>query len=304
LFRPAALAGLPALVPAERVTAATVLFSAVSNLSWVVGPAIAGTTLLVATPKELMLANGITFAVSAAVISRLPLDRPHAEAASPGAELPPRRSLVKEAFQGGRAVAGLFDIRVVMIATTGAMFFGGVFNVGELLFADEALGVGQAGYSALVAVYGLGFFAGSLSGAGGGETPTLTRRYVLGLVVTGVGSLGTALAPAFAFALVTFTVGGCGNGLFAAYERLLIQRRVPGELHGRAFALEDTMVSWALAAAFLFAGGAASLLGARGLIFATATGELIVAAVALVALRSWMLRADGRVTASLYRSRP
>ena len=94
------------------------------------------------------------------------------------------------------------------------------------------------------------------------------------------------------------------NGLFAAYERLLIQRRVPGELHGRAFALEDTMVSWALAAAFLLAGGAASLLGARGLIFATATGELIVAAVALVALRSWMLRADGRVTASLYRSRP
>jgi MFS family permease len=287
LFRPAALAGLPALVAERRLPAATALFSAVSNLSWVVGPAIAGAVLIATDPRDLMLANGVTFLISAVVLARIPLDRPAPQLPAPE-DVPPRRSLIIEAVHGGRAVAGMVDIRVVMLATTGAMFFGGVFNVGELIFASDALGVGGTGYSALVAVYGLGFLVGSLSGSAGGEPPRLTRRYVQGLALTGLGSLCTALAPTLAIALGSFALGGFGNGLFAAYERLLIQRRVPGELHGRAFALEDTMVSWALASAFLIAGGVAALLGARGLMFATATGELIVAALAFVALRQRM----------------
>jgi MFS family permease len=298
LFRPAALAGLPALVSEQRVAAATSLFSAVSNLSWVVGPGIAAGALLIASPKELMFANGVTFVLSAVVLSRLPLDKPTV-VESPGEELPPRTSLVMEALQGGRAVAGMVDIRVVMLATTGAMFFGGVFNVGELLFASEVLDAGEAGYSILVAVYGLGFFVGSLSGAAGGEPPRLTRRYVQGLILTGVGSLCTALAPTLALALVAFLIGGFGNGVFAAHERLLIQRRVPGELHARAFALEDSLVSWALAAAFLLAGAAAALLGPRGLMFATATGEIIVAACAYVALRERMGRGEQRLARSV-----
>ena len=284
LFKPAALAGLPALVAPERVTAATSLYSAVANLSWVVGPAIAAVTLLIASPQEVMLVNGLTFAVSGLILTRLPLDK-----APPADEEPSARtSLLREALRGGRTIMGIADVRIVAFATTGAMFFGGVFNVGELLFASNALGVGESGYSILVAIYGLGFVTGALAGSTGGETHRLRRRYVQGLALTAIGSLSTAIAPTLGIALATFAIGGFGNGLFAVYERLLFQRRVPEEMHGRAFALEDTMVSWALAAAFLLGGAAATMLGARGLLLATGAGEVVVALLALFALRGGM----------------
>jgi dTMP kinase len=248
---------------------------------------------LVASPQEVMLVNGLTFAASGLILTRLPLDKaPPAD----GEEVK-RTSLLREAFRGGRAVAQIEDVRIVALATTGAMFFGGVFNVGELLFASNALGVGESGYSILVAVYGLGFVAGSLAGSTGGETHRLRRRYVQGLALTGVGSLTTAVAPTLWIALATFALGGFGNGLFAVYERLLFQRRVPEEMHGRAFALEDTMVSWSIAAAFILAGAAATMLGARGLMLATGTGELVVAVLAFLALRRGMALPNRRLAA-------
>ena len=292
LFKPAALAGLPALVAPERVTAATSLYSAAANLSWAVGPAIAALTLLIASPQEVMLVNGMTFAVSGLILTRLPLDK-----APSAKEEVKQTSLLREALRGGRAVAGIVDVRIVIVATTAAMFFGGVFNVGELLFASNALGVGQSGYSILVALYGFGFLAGSLAGSSGGETFRLRRRYVQGLALTGLGSLSTAVAPTLLIALATFALGGFGNGLFAVYERLLFQRQVPEEMHGRAFALEDTMVSWSIAAAFLLAGAAATMLGARGLMLATGTGELVVAVLAFLALRSGMALPNRRLAA-------
>lgn len=286
LFKPAALAGLPALVAARQVPVATSLFSALSNLSWVVGPAVAAATLLIASPNEVMLVNGATFAISAVVLTRIPLDGRPSRPIPAGVVMRP--SLLREAIEGARAVAGVFDVWVVMLATSAAMFFGGVFNVVELLFATEELGAGESGYSVLVAVYGLGFLAGSLVGSAGGAPPRLRRRYVQGLALTGVGSLLTGLAPELVFALATFAIGGFGNGLFAVHERLLIQERVPDGFHARAFALSDTMVSWALAAAFLSAGAAASVLGPRDLLLALAAGEVVIAVIALVLLRPGM----------------
>jgi hypothetical protein len=85
---------------------------------------------------------------------------------------------------------------------------------------------------------------------------------------------------------VAFGLGGIGNGVVVVHERLLIQSRVPTEIQGRAFSLLDALVSWGFAVAFISAGVAASPLGPRGLLLATAIGEVMVTIGAFVAIGS------------------
>ena len=93
------------------------------------------------------------------------------------------------------------------------MLSGGVFNVVELPFAEDTLDAGESGYSALVAALGLGFLAGSLTGASGGAASLLKRRFVQGILLTGVAGLLTAASPGLDTALLAFALGGFGNGL-------------------------------------------------------------------------------------------
>lgn len=102
-----------------------------------------------------------------------------------------------------------------------------MLNVGELLLAEGELGAGASGFSVLVAVFGLGFIASSLTGSRGGTLARQKRTYLFGLLAVGVGLVASGLAPVYAVALATFALTGLGNGLVLVHERLLLQHTVP-----------------------------------------------------------------------------
>jgi MFS family permease len=197
----------------------------------------------------------------------------------------------------------------VLLASAAALFFGGVFNVAELLLASRVLGGGDTGYSILVGIYGAGFIAGSLSGAKGGETGRLRQWYLAGLLLMALGFGVSGLAPNIAFAAGTFVVAGLGNGMMLVYERLLIQKLVPDTVAGRVFGLKDALTAWAFALAFLSGPGIVAMLGTRGTLLLVGAGGLVVWAVALgVVLRqvagSRQTGAAGRAIADAPFSRP
>lgn len=280
LFTPAALAALPSLVDRRRLPAATSLYGAIADLGFTLGPALAAVVLLVGGPETIMLVNGATFAVSAAVLRLLPFGQAPERGVTTG-----RASLVSDARAGARAVRGLSGLPTLLIASSVAMFFAGSFNVGELLFAKNELGTGDPGFSLLVALFGVGFAAGSLTGARGGALPYLKRRYLDGLLVMGAGFLASGFAPGVAVAMATFLIAGFGNGLVIVYERLLIQATVPDALAGRVFGLKDALTAWAFGLAFLAAAALIDLIGVRGAIVFAGAGGLVAWAVAAVLLR-------------------
>ena len=98
----------------------------------------------------------------------------------------------------------------------------------ELPFAEDELGAGDSGYSALVAVLGVGFLAGSLAGAGGGAARCSSAASSRACSSPVSAGLFTAASPGLAIALLAFALGGFGNGLFVTYQRLLIQSRGAG----------------------------------------------------------------------------
>jgi hypothetical protein len=280
LFTPASLAGLPSLVEEHRVPAATSLYGAIADLGFTVGPAVAAVVLLFTGAEELLLANGITFAISAVILARLPFGAVTAEARA-GRVVP---SLLRDAWAGLKAVAGMRGVRVVLAGSAAALFFGGLFNVGELLFARDELGTNNAGYSALVAMFGLGFIVGSLTGSGGGSQELLRRRFLFGAFLMGLGFLLTGLAPTFVVGLFTFAVAGIGNGMLLVHERVIVQGTVSDALLGRTFGVKDALASWAFGSAFFAAGGLLTAIDVRTLIIGVGIGGLVVATVCALAL--------------------
>jgi MFS family permease len=281
LFNPAALAAVPSLVKSERLPAATALFGAITDLGYIIGPALAALVLLFGGPETILYANAATFAVSAVVLSRLRFG------AAPAVEdeSAPRPGLLREAREGLAVIARMAGVRAVIVASGAMLLFAGLFNVAELPFATDELDAGNAGFGALTAIYGLGFVVGSLSGSRGGEARVLKRRFLGGLALVGAGFIACGIAPGFATAVPAFALAGVGNGLLLVYERLLIQTTVDDNVMARTFGVRDGLSAWAFAAAFLAAGGLIEALGVRTVLVVAGVGSLLVWAISSLALR-------------------
>jgi MFS family permease len=285
LFNPASLAALPSLVSPERLPAATALYGALTDVGFILGPALAALLLLLGGPETILFANAATFAISAVLLSRLSFG---AVPVREDGEVGPRPGLLREAKEGLGALAGMAAVRTVVIASGAMLLAAGLFNVAELPFAKSELDVGSAGFAALTAVYGLGFVGGSLSGSRGGEPRVLKQRFLGGLALVGAGFLASAFAPVLVAALAAFALAGIGNGLLLVYERLLIQTTVDDSLMARVFGVRDGLSAWAFVAAFLTAGALIEAFGVREVLAIAGIGALLVWAVSGFALRhSW-----------------
>jgi MFS family permease len=281
LFNPASLAAIPSLVKPERLPAATALYGAITDLGFIVGPALAALLLLLGGPEVILYANAATFAVSAVVLTRLPFGA--APVTDDGSA--PRPGLLRGAREGLAVIARMVGIRAVIVASGAMLLFAGLFNVAELPFATDELDAGNAGFGALTAIYGLGFVGGSLSGSRGGDAAVLKRRFLGGLALVGAGFIACGISPGFAAAVPAFALAGMGNGLILVYERLLIQTTVDDSVMARTFGVRDGLSAWAFAAAFLAAGALIEALGVRTVLVVAGAGALLVWALSRIALR-------------------
>ncbi len=232
LFQPASLAALPGLVDPARLPAATSLYGALMDVGFVAGPAIAAAFMLAGGPEAVLAANAVTFAISALLLASIRFG----DVPASGEEEATRPSLIRDVRAGLAVAARIPGLRLLLLASAGALFFGGLFNVAELLLATDELGASEEGFSILVAIYGLGFIGGSVAGARGGPVPLLRRRYLAGLLLAAIGTGASGLAPGPEVAAICFVGAGYGAGLLLVHERLLIQRLVPDRMGGRSSA--------------------------------------------------------------------
>ncbi|MFL5883588.1 MAG: MFS transporter, partial [Thermoleophilaceae bacterium] len=260
LFSPSILSALPSLVEKDRLPAITSLYGSVTDLGRTVGPLIAAISFPLVGAEVLLVADGVTFGISAVVLATLSFGARTSEEVSAGG-----RALLQEAREGIATAARLPGVRVVLFASSAIVLFAATLNVAELLLARE-LHAGAAGYAVLLAMLGIGVVAGSLTAVRGSSPPELKSRYLGGLAVVSLGLLLLSVVPVYAAALPAFLITGIGNGLVVVHERRLFQIGVPERLRGRAFASLDTLASWAFAAAFLLSGALIAAMGTRELL--------------------------------------
>lgn len=249
-FRPACSSSVPALVGFSDLTFAGTLDGLSWSLGLIAGSAMGGVAVDHLGLDACILIDSATFLASAAMLRTLPLPR---SAAAPSDRRRPRLAdygeLLTEVSRDRRLVAPLL-----------AKCAWGVGAAQLLLlttFGDRLLGAAapSTGFGLLYAARGLGTACG----------PAFARR-ILGesdrALIATIGS-GFALAAAFygifgltppgAAALVCVAAAHAGGSMVWIGSTVLLQRRTPDRIRGRAFALELSLHTLTAAAAPLLA---------------------------------------------------
>src|SRR5437588_12655622 len=136
-------------------------------------------------------------------------------------------------------------------------------NVSEVVLAKISFHAGDFGFGLLVATAGFGLATGSLAAG-----PLLERRrtrevYGGSLALMAVGTALAAVSPNVWVAAACVVVSGAGNGSTVVCNALLVQRRAPDELRGRAFTVLMSSTAVSLGAGMIAAGLVTNALGAR-----------------------------------------
>jgi MFS family permease len=273
-FQPAVMASLPSLVSKERLPAATGFYGAIQEFGYTAGPVLAAGAFVIVDASGLLLANAVTFALSAALLSTLPAGRAEAPASEDsGAEKPSLFTSIREGAHALRRNRAAWA--VVLSSTFFVCFLGGV-NVAELLLVRTTLGGGPGAYALVVATMGVGITAGSLLAARG-ESPAAGRRlYLGGIALCAAGMAACALAPGLGVALVAFLAMGVGNGVALVSENVLLQQVIPDDVKGRVFGLKGSLISSAFLVAYFGGGLVLAAIGPRATFGLIAAGSALV----------------------------
>ena len=244
--RPAAMALLPRLVGESRIGPANALLHTVQELGVVVGPAIGAILLTVAATWVAFVVNAFTFVISAMLVSLLRRrPRPAATVEDSGAS-----SQLKEGCATvwrTPFVVPLFVIVAMVELTYGAQ------TVQLVLYAEQSLGLGAAGYGYLLAATGLGGLLSVLVNARLSTSSKVSRIAVGMAALFCATQLVYARSDAVAVAVVVTVLGGIGLVACEVVTETTLARVVPADLLGRVMGLYDSMSVAAMVAGAVIA---------------------------------------------------
>jgi MFS family permease len=270
-FNPTIRAAFPSVVGEGDLTRANALISGTFSVSIMAGPALGGLLVASSGVNAAFLLDAVTYLISAAFLSRIPLLRPRVES---------REGFVKELRTG---LSYLAAARVPLAIVVGAFLTILTINVtvpAEVFLAKETFDAGDAGYGLLVGLWGGGMILGSALAAVLGGRVGLIPLYFLSILAAALALTGTGVAPAFALALGALTVAGVSNGIDNVTTDTILQKQVPEALLGRVFSVRFLGYSAGEALAYVTGGVIVDAVGPRSTYLlagiATAAAGLLV----------------------------
>jgi MFS family permease len=268
--RPARNALTPALVPANKLTAAIAIEDVFSNLAHTAGPALAGLLILVVDLSGAYAVDLATFGASLVAIWLLPR-----MPASPEADRPGLRAVL----DGLRYVKTKKELLGIFLVDSNAM----VFGMPSALFPAFAAHIG-GGAGTVGLLYGAPY-AGAFAASLGSGWVNHVRRLGVGVCIA-AGLWGAAiavfgLATSLWLALAMLAVAGGADFVSAVLRSTILLSATPDHLRGRLSGIELAQVASAPQIGNVEAGAVASLVGLR---FSIVSGGLAcVAGTAIIA---------------------
>ena len=265
------------LAPAGQLREGNALLNVAFTVGAAGGPAIAGIVVAAAGVPTALFADAVSFMAVAALLlvaRRLELPEPEEPGASWTERLRRGLSYVRERpalrrLLGAQALAFVFFALVIPI---------------EVVFVKETLDGGDAGYGALLASWGAGMVAGSLTFAALRRVP-LAALLAVSTLAIGAAYLGTSVSPTLVVACAASFVGGLGNGVQWIALVTAVQELTRAAYQARVLALLEALASAMPGVGFLL-GGAIAVLSSPRLSYAVAgAGVLVVLALATARLR-------------------
>ncbi|UJA20006.1 MFS transporter [Thermoleophilia bacterium SCSIO 60948] len=253
--------------------------NAILNLGFTVGaaagPALAGLVVAGFGTSEALAADAVSFLLVALILlSARGLPQPETDE---GDWIPRLR-------RGIDYVREKPMLRSLLFAQAGAFVFFALVIPIEVVFAKETLEVGDAGYGALLAAWGVGMVLGSFLFAGLAFV-RLSTLLVLSTAAIGVSYVATGISPTLAIACAAALLGGTGNGVQWVALVTAVQEMTERRFQGRVIAFLEALASAAPGIGFLAGGAIAALLDPRASYLVAGAGVIVVLAIAALRLR-------------------
>ena len=228
VFRPVALAAVPAVVEDDELDAANGALSAVDTIATTVGQAAGGILITLVGAGAVLMGNAITFALSAVLLWGC---RSLVRAVADG----PVGSVLGHIRRSFGTVVRAPALLQVAVAAPLMLVMAGVINAVWVPLFLESFGASAAIVGVAVAVMQLGILGGSLVAGQRGQS--LGRRYP---AILGLAGILTAAAGATGFlgvAIVAFFAFGITNGIVLVHNRSVLQRETPAAERAGTIAL-------------------------------------------------------------------
>ena len=244
VFRPAAVAAVPAVLPETELAAANAAESTVYMLALFVGPALGGLVIATAGFEVAFLVNAASFVISAALIAGIGNIGGRLGGAAGGQSAGRIAARLRQDIAAGarvmRRVPGLPTLLAVVAAS---QFLLGTEQVVQVLIVTERLGWSGEAIGVLSAALGAGGLLAAL------VVSHLARRIDVGALLGGAG-----IIAGLAFTLLAFTssaslvllLAGIEGAMMMIAEVLaltLLQRLCPIGFLGRVYALTDSTIA-------------------------------------------------------------
>ena len=270
LFTPARTAVIANIVPRKDLVTANALDSLTWSTMLALGALLGGVVAAVFGVQTAFVLDGLTFLLSAWLISRIVVAPREEETAVSESEHHGFLKAWFEFIEGFRYLWQFPFILGISLAKAAGSLVWGAINVLEITFANEVFLISspflievlkiESGSTAVLGVIYL------VSGLGTGLGPLFIRRllgdgYVrllwgiaIGFSLLGVGILALSAAPGMSYFLVATLVRTVGSGVVWVFSAALLQMLVPDYIRGRVFAFEFAMLTLTQSISILGAG--------------------------------------------------
>jgi MFS family permease len=246
IFNPAIKALLPEIAPFDRLTTTVSMFQISEYVAQVVGPALAALALLRMDKIHLLTVDAATFLFSAGCLTFIPREarrRMHAvvvPSESLGALAP---QLLREVAVGLRSVRANPVLRaLLLLAALDNLLTMGLFHVGAPILVRETLHLGVDAYAQALTAFCMGLATASAAFWLIGRHWPRGRTILIGIVLDGLTFIPLAFCRTLFQVQLALFVHAISIPLIIIPRTVLIQRTVPGPLHGRTFALLNMTV--------------------------------------------------------------
>jgi MFS family permease len=238
------------------------------------GPVLGGALAAAGGTEAAVLVDAASFALVALAAGLLRARRqPHPEA------------------HGERARDGILllfrdrTLAVVIATVLVSLLFMSASIAAEVVFIKDDLGATGVAYGAIFSSWMLGMVLGALVVSRRVKAGALAGAALVAVAVQGAGLGLPTVWLAAGFGAAMFFTGGIGHGVKNVLTRALIQERVPGRYHGRAFAAYNGMRNGAELVALAWGGVLVVTIGARGTLALAGAISVLAALGGLVAFR-------------------
>jgi MFS family permease len=290
-FRPSIGAYLPSLVRSEaELGPANSFYATIQELSFILGPAIAGVIIATTDLGWGFVINALSFLAPVLILWTLPPNVPGREVRAAGAVADPASEEVPAAGSAmtrgpearvpqpepaavaaprvrelARPVGGLAVLEIV------AQFLWGGLSVALVVYAVDRLHVGEDATGYLWAAAGAGGVLGAIASSSLVLRSNLGPPLLVGTVVMSLGFIALGFVEALPLALIALVVVATGTLVEEVIRETVLQRVVPDAIRGRALGTFQTFSTLMYGAGsfavpiLMVSLGAPTLLGIGGL---------------------------------------